>query len=199
MAEPILELTIRGTDQVVAVACPACKVVAHGEEMARQCCVPKLCECGEERAAGWTVCKSCRRKGEEEREAAAFAKAKKVPEGEWSGPVFCEGIAGNCGDGYFYEVGDVRDECDADGIEPPPYVWATRPMVFTLDADDIIENALDGWYEDAGLDIPRSERRRLQDFLNEWCKAQRVQGFEEDRSVAIVLAPDEKGEEVGDG
>lgn len=59
MSEPIIELTIRGSDTVVAHACGKCRRVVNDERMARQCCEPRLCECGATCRRGWTACDDC--------------------------------------------------------------------------------------------------------------------------------------------
>ena len=38
MTQPVLELTLKGTEKVVAVACGTCRRVAPNQTMAENCC-----------------------------------------------------------------------------------------------------------------------------------------------------------------
>lgn len=78
-------------------------------------------------------------------------------------------------DGYFEEWDEFfeywHENGEVDGDERPEFVWATEPVDMSIDAYDIISNATEELYEDAGDDISDSARKELQDFLDNWCKS----------------------------
>lgn len=65
---------------------------------------------------------------------------------------------------YWYENGEVN------GDERPKFVWATEPVEMRIDAHDIISNATEDLYEDAIDNISDSAIKKLQNFLDNWCK-----------------------------
>lgn len=52
----------------------------------------------------------------------------------------------------------------------PKYVWLAEPYEMRIDARNLIESATEDMYEDACHDISEKEERKLQDFLDSWCK-----------------------------
>jgi hypothetical protein len=197
MAEPIIELTIRGTDKVGAVACGECRIVALNREAAASCCVPRRCECGAEASSRWdATCRECAtRKAREERERDLAREAAKladcentIADAEYSGPVYLEGLGGS-GDGYFANVGELIDHCQQMGEPVPARVWACHiNRGFTIDADSVLEDALQDHHEDAHEQCDGD----LQAILDAWCAKQNVESWEADETRAVVI------EEAGD-
>lgn len=73
------------------------------EHMARwSSCTHMICECGNERKKGWTICKECRDKKETEKYNALEFK-------EWDGdtPLYSEGA-----DQYFFGEDEILDHCE---------------------------------------------------------------------------------------
>lgn len=60
-------------------------------------------------------------------------------------------------------------------------------MRLSMNAEHVIENALDEHHEEARHKIADSEVERLQVFLNEWCAAQDVKSYFEDRDTAVII------------
>lgn len=56
----------------------------------------------------------------------------------------------------------------------PEYVWITEPEEFSVDAHDICERATEDLYEGAYEDISEEDFKRLQSFLDDWCKSSGV-------------------------
>jgi len=194
MTEPI-ELCERGSDEIVAYACGKCGSVVgstsmHGDvarEMASRHCGPWLCRvCGVEH--DWshqTICHDCWRKSRAEREAerdeARFAKATHVAAAEYDGPV------ADGDEGFWQTIGDAVDELEDDGGEVPAYFWACTEDALKLDANGIIESALEDHHEDAGENISGKDECRLQALLDEWCDTVNVTTWNVDYSRAVVV------------
>jgi len=120
--------------------CEKCRIVHREKQLADECCLPRICECGAECPQYYTVCDDCRRKKDIARERARFDAAEKLT--AWSGPV-CEPH----GDRYARNIDELLDLLDED--ETPEYVWtcSERPVCH-LDYDSIIEGATSDAYED---------------------------------------------------
>ncbi len=127
-----------------------------------------------------------------ERDAAAFAKARKVPESEWTSAVVWEDGSGDMsGDGYFSSTEAVRDSCAANDVPVPAYVWGTGEEGMGLNAGEIIERALEDTYDGAGDQISTEATNELQALLDAWCERHPVKWYREDRSVAVVMYAEE--------
>jgi len=78
-----------------------------------------------------------------------------------------------CNEGYFTDWADFFENWNdhhEPGDERPMYVWGTEALQFALDADRLIENALEDHYEDAGDQIDHADRKELQETLDDWCR-----------------------------
>lgn len=192
--------------KLLGYACPECKlfhnasVYACNDETARQesllaaqrCC-HELCRgCSvdmfEERKktpGRYVLCSKCRAKQDMEREQKRIDKAKKIPLSEYDGRLCVE-------DEFYEDVGEFLDHLqDSVDIEDlvdgyMPTLWAVRDIKFSMDAEGIIEQALEEHYEDAGSSITTKDISRLQRMLDKWCKDQDVQSYECDYDTVIV-------------
>jgi hypothetical protein len=165
--------------------CSKCRAEHWSKETAENCCGPLLCECGSKCAPYRTACNSCLAAKELERESALFEKAKKVPYGEYGGPIYTN-------ESYWDNVDEYASDTLSDGMDLPKYAWATNPVPFYIDATDIVEAALDGHHEDAWSQV--GDLGELQGMLDKWCSEQAVRSFEPDYETAIIL----EGYPVGD-
>ena len=186
----LIELVVRGGDEVVAVACGTCRVVAHSREAAAACCAPRKCEtCGQDIGHSW--CKPCSDKRTAKAEQARVDKATKVPAAEYSGPLFTEEVnAGDYGEGYFSDEAALRDACDDSGEEMPVYAWACKSQRLTLDAGSIVEDALENQqaHEGAGDAIPEAAMAELEAFVTAWAEKHGPTSWRPDYSRAVVFA-----------
>ena len=83
------------------------------------------------------------------------------------------------GDGFFEDWDEFFEEWwdeDKDKEFPtrPEYVWITTPNEFRIYAENICENATNDLYEGAYEDISEEDFKRLQNFLDDWCKSSGV-------------------------
>lgn len=167
----VMNLVIEGTVKVVALACGRCGRVydLSQEVLVEECCKPSICsKCGVVTRAHWTVCDPCRVKKDAEREAAKFEAAPKVAFNDYQGR-YLQSDAFN-GEG-FVETASIED--DLFDVEPkvrPRYAWACEPRPLPrILADDVLENNLDDYHEDA---IDWLDVNALQKALDDWHEKQ---------------------------
>lgn len=133
-----------------------------------------LCpNCGQPKH-GMCMNEECRIKAEAEQEKLRYDKAKKytlVTAPCKSTIMYFSDVYG-ANEGYFSEIEDLVDYCNDEGIRVPDYIWGTYKSQITIDAYDIVENACDGLWEDAGDSIDSKDLAELQDFLDDWCAKQ---------------------------
>lgn len=119
-------------------------------------------------------------------EREAFEKATKIDAKDYTGWV---SWPGHGDDGYFESVEALIEHCASHELNSPRYVWACIPQPFKLDADEILDNALEEHFDGARGEISKSEEKRLQAFLDEWAAAQKIVSWREDRTRAVMLSP----------
>lgn len=199
---PALDVIIRGQEDPVAYACPTCgqlfilsrrdsveERVRKAQAAAHHCV--KECVCGKPIDYHYYLrCKDCRLEAEVQKEQERFEKAEKLTIEAYDGPVYWEtGCSGDMGDGYFSDVDSLLDYCEQEGIDVPEYVWACASSSFQLEADAIIEHALERQdaYEDAFDSIKDDARARLQAYLTVWTKEVDLTFWHDDHSRAVLL------------
>jgi hypothetical protein len=176
--QPVLLLR-EGDLEPVAKACGKCgRVYALGDGFVERCCAPVICECGAEARKGWTVCDACRHRKSDEKEAARRAAATVV---EWDGNYLYDAQ----GDRWFVDESEMLDAAEESGFE---YAYASYPKPLTLNAEAIVDSALEDHYEEAEVDPPLVQE--LQDFLDDWCKRTGIVTYYPDYS-RVVLVPTE--------
>ena len=130
-------------------------------------------------------CEGSRKAREQERiqksneeEKERISKAKII---EWNDPIaeqlvmlYSEYFSDNEGyfsdwDEFFDDWYDNHENIDDDR---PKYVWSTKTTEISFDADSIIENACDDLCEEAEDQISNTDRKELQDLLNQWAAKQ---------------------------
>lgn len=141
--------------------CGKCKArfyFMHGDlrekakQEAEKCCGVWTCKhCGKEVYPHWSACEDCQ-------DILRLLKAKPVP-------LNC--IDNVYEDGFpnegFVDVQDLDDQLAA-MTTPPAYVWATTFEPLHLNADQCMESALDGHWEDAQFDDPDEFRAFVERF-----------------------------------
>lgn len=183
MSKPIVTLSTTGPDgkEWKVHACPKCRMTAPSEAVAEQCCEPYICKCGVTCPKPYIICEACRNKKLNEKERMAFEKAEKVSWRDYDGPVCVNG------DDYHRDVEEFVERCLDDGESLPLYVWSCTALRLSLNAEDIIDSALESGehHEDAFEDI--ADLEGLQKFLNEWCEKQTLESWGESHKVAVLL------------
>jgi len=123
------------------------------------------------------------------------ADAEKVRYQEYDAPVFVEDAEGHparANEGFFSDVGDVIESFgdDADGHDVDTLlVWGSRAIEFHLDADAIVENALEDHHEDA--EVSTRDVGTLQELLDDWVSTRSVTSYEPDYGVLVTGVAEE--------
>ena len=76
---------------------------------------------------------------------------------------------------YFVDAYKDSDEYESDEEmmnNLPEFLWLTDSVDISMDADSIIESACEELHEDAYENISGSDRKELQNMLDEWCSKQ---------------------------
>lgn len=71
--------------------------------------------------------------------------------------------------GYFTDLDSLEDYCNDNDIPVPKYIWGTTEKSLSMDAESIVVNALEEWYEDAFDRVDDTELRELQVALDKFC------------------------------
>lgn len=134
--------------------------------------------CGKLIKRGWFVC-DC----EAQQEIKRQEEAKKLQEALENAPIAPKEVEDECfylysdyyphNEGYFSdwdEFFDLWAEEHEPDDERPEFVWITEPVKMSIDAHNIVESATEDLYEDAIYDVTDESIKRLQDYLDEWCK-----------------------------
>lgn len=184
---PVALLSSR-TGDIACYACAKCGTVHTIANVycAEVCCAPKVCDaegCDSEPRQHRIYCEPCSIAAEGEKEARKFEKATKIPYSEWDGKMLYSGRL----DKYFLEWWEYMEEIESDeGAEPEEYLWDCISHRVGIDAEGVIENAMDDHYEGAIEQIV--DATELQDLLDAWCKKQDIETFWPSRNRA-VMAP----------
>jgi hypothetical protein len=186
----VFKLTREGRTDVIAQACGACgRVYALNDAFSERCCDPRCADCGAALPlkSGWTVCDGCRATRDAARKQECVAKATRVAEADYSGPLYVEDSP--CGrDGYFADSDDLRERYDDEGVPLPDVVWACIQKPFTLPtADEIVERECENGehYEDIADSLTDTDD--LQRAITAWNARQTAESWEPDYRTLIVL------------
>lgn len=197
-------LVERGTDRVCAFACPSCGCVypVKGDEsvalqLAQACCARGCIDCGKDVSPGWSRCVRCFHALQAPSEQGAVHSARKVLAEEYDDPVCWPGHVGSFGAGYFEDVSELLDYCEDHDVPVPGWVWACTPVPLRVDAQEVIDRALEEHHEGASEWLLSNGVRDLQEALDAWCKRQLVQTWLLDHSCIVVL--DAEAEELKAG
>lgn len=186
------ELVFRGEDATKLYACGNCGLVyspkiyaarddvahEHAQRAAEDCCAPRHCACGVEIEKHWTACAGCRERNK-------LARATVVPQAEYSGPVYLDGYTGSWGEGYSESVGDFLGSCEDYDEPEPAYCHPCTSQKLEIDAESILEHALEEMHEDAA-DLVVDDQELLE-FIEGWNKKQTCVTYYADTDRVIVL------------
>lgn len=174
--------------EIKTYKCENCGSNFSTKESANNCCQPRNCkDCGVELSKTWyyTVCSGCKLKHEAIKELDRYNKAIKytcesAPK-ESIEYVFSELYPYN--EGYFY-----ADDFDI-AEHNIKYVYGTKRVSPSFDAQDMIESMLEESFEDANDRVSDEERDKLQLAIDTFVKNHNgcLDHFEVDYSVVIDL------------
>ena len=152
--------------EIKAYKCDVCGSGFTNKIYADNCCKPKHCEdCGVElpKNYGYVVCEKCRNKREDIKELERYNKATKytfesVPK---------ESIEMIYSELYTYNEGFMTD-IDEDDVEQYgiKYVYGTKRIIPSLDAQYVVESMLEESFDDATEYVNEEELNKLQLAMN---------------------------------
>ena len=116
-----------------------------------------------------------------DRELAALAKAARVPEREYTGPLYVDGSGHN--DGFFRDLEELHEWYEDEEHELPEYAWACDVRHPALDADSLEEQALEDTVD--GCELNALDELRA--FVEKWNGEQTSEIWEPDYSRAVML------------
>lgn len=184
----LIRLTREGTSDVVAVVCSTChRCYPVGDSFAERCCDPHCADCGVELPvkSSWTCCDSCRASRSAARDAELRAKAVRIPEAEYDGPVYLDSA---WNEGYLRDTDELREWID-DQEEPIELteVWACTSRRLQLpSADNLCERITDDSFDGAYDQLVGIEE--LQVAVDAFNAAQTAEEWNVDYSRLVVLA-----------
>ena len=93
----------------------------------------------------------CKRTYDARMDVARLDRATEVT--DYDGPLYCDGVHGGWGDGYFADMDDLWETLEDCDSRPEFAYCCTSHPVAHLDLSSILENACDDAYEDAQDDL----------------------------------------------
>ena len=168
--------------EVFIYACGECGRLDQHKDAAEKCCGP--CSCGKTKEPWQDRCVECSSKDSDERLRAAeekrYAAAKRVPFADYGGAMLVSG------DHFYDEPDDLFD--DSLPEDPPREAWGVYGMPLSIDANRLLESALEEHHEDAEDNISKEMVDELQTFLDGWCKRTGIVSYFQDDAVLVDLS-----------
>ncbi len=90
-------------------------------------------------------------------------------------------------DHFFSSVTELIECCKVRGVPVPKEVNGCYEMSISINAEDVLESALEEHHEDARSSIPNAEVEKLQELIDEWCAVQKVITYFQDTSVIVEI------------
>lgn len=167
----VIELVDKANpEKVLAWACGKCGIVCPDERHAKGHCLPNICECGNECIRHYTTCPDCIKRKQDERDRKLREAAEVVSAENYDGPVYHEQQ-----DVYYPDAGEafeaIADEVGFDdGERKALTLWTCDKVHLTLDANDVIQQALESQehHEEASDLISNRGLGVLQGILDSW-------------------------------
>lgn len=162
--------------------CATCGKYYLTKDVAESCCVDnpkpeKVCEdCGIALNPNsyFCVCDSCREK-------RRYNRCRRMTIEEYE-KEFPDNMVIVGYDNYYSSVEDALDSCYGDEETIPHYVYGTKQIFATVDAESAVERALEDAYEDAKFD----NVDELYAFVDAWNERNKILMFEETNIVIDI-------------
>lgn len=165
-------------------ACAEPQAHAAAQKAAEKCCAPRYCTgCGVEVEKSWTACSSCREKN-------ALRRATRILAQDFHGPVYSDAVPGDWGEGFSSDI-DALLEAVHDAVawgdldEAPAFCWSCVSQPLALNAESLLEQAVDGLHEEAFDQIEAGDE--LVAFIEAWNAKQTCKSWYPDYSRVVVL------------
>lgn len=173
--------------------CEHCKLACRTEEEATECCTPRVCKkCSTPFKDRSYTCSPCWAEDAIAKAAVRWANAEPIEADAYTGVmVYAETIDGSdYGHGYYADLealGEYVDDQVYEGTEKPTlYVYATTPQRLSFDVQDLLENQLEEFHEDAESEISSEAKDELQVFLDQWADKYSPTTYYQDTTKKII-------------
>ena len=145
----------------------------------------ELCECGNKKLRGWTICEDCRIKALKNNEINRFNKAEKIHYDDYDGRFIVNDDTYNKDDfeEWLYDRITEREEY-------PIYMFATKQIkVLDIDLNNVIQNCVENGYDDMSEHLDYKGIEEIQEKIDKWIDDQGDSAYcyEEDYSRVILL------------
>lgn len=133
-------------------------------------------------------CRDCEQRRWKLNDKLKLAKATRITseqnQTDW---IYCEERQ-NHNEGYFHDFGELEEYCEDEGLSMPCYVHPCYEMRVKLDAESILEHALEELHEDTAEHVCAKHEGRLQRLLDAWVKHANIPpSYMADARKVIVL------------
>lgn len=159
--------------EIKAYKCEKCGNAYLHNELADNCCKPKLCEdCGRELPHKWymNICESCQSKRE-------FNRGKVLTMDEFLQSEYKDNMVYYNGE-YYTDIDDCLDTLwDREELDDVEYIKATDKYLHELDADSLIEELEVNANCEEELCVDRQGIRELEEFLKVWNEKYRLSTY----------------------
>lgn len=181
------------TKEVTVYSCGYCGKLYRDKVDADFCHSDRTCtECGIVigKVNYYTKCDFCINKSKLAAEKVLFDNARKMTVKEYS-----EEFGDNpllLGDDYYYDVDSILDEIySMDEEDNPTYVWGTKSIEITLDAENIISNFEENCeLEDYSMDS--DAQKEIFEFCKQWNEKHAQTVYYQDEKIAVILDKEDK-------
>lgn len=190
----VAEALVKESDptRVAAYFCTTCGRVYTGtraKDDAERCpgakCTKWTCEdCGEDSSPSQRYCSKCISKRQTALEEKKLAEAEEVI--SWHDYPNDQGVVWD--HDYYQSIEDLDDACAFECIELPSRVWATAPVAFKLNADDILSGVFEEWSDGSDVDPNYSGEDEFREAVKVFNKANEnlVLFWETDKVVDLI-------------
>lgn len=113
------------------------------------------------------------------------AKIERIKSTEYVGWIYW--TDDKIGDHFYPSVKKLVDLCKRKQVAIPREVNGCFSMGLSMNAEDVVESALEEHHENARDQIPNAEIDKLQKLLDAWCSEQKVATYFCDDSVIVEI------------
>lgn len=164
--------------------CSNCKKKYTENDTASKCCLCRICGKPKDHTLYNGECRECLELKYRDRAHKLIDEAELIP----YDPNL---VYHDNNDKWLYDDDDVHcylvDNFDI-SADLPEYLYVSNKINFCINAEGVIENALDEHHEDALDNISRDEETKLQALLDKWCDDQKIFSWDGslDKKVAVM-------------
>jgi len=175
-------------DQSPKWICGSCHNVWFDQELAESCCAPWKCQkCSGNTAPGRTLCIGCADHERVAHEESLFRSADKKFYVDYDELFLYWHPPGEDVGGLFRSKTEIDKFCEKKNMTPPRWCWATEPVGFLLDAEQVLAGVVTRNNEEVRPLLSDEQVEHFQNLLDEWAMNLDVKSYDVDYERAIIL------------